>query len=262
MTHPTDYLTEEFAVQIGRRSLVARLLSPPSERLSERPGLLLTFASDRESALSVEPYCLVARVFLGHGHRALSFDLPSHGARVDAYGSGIPGFRNAVVDGHDPFARFVEDGMAVLGRCVDTGVASPGRVAVCGTSRGGYCALRLLAADPRITAGAGFAPVTDWRDLSEFAADRERSDVANLRLSGFADSFAGKAVFLAIGNHDERVNTASCCRFYLDLVESNTRHGHRADRVDFYCTDDAGHSMGEAWYRRGTEFLLKMMNDE
>lgn len=254
MTPSTQHHIEEFTVRAGQRLIIARLVTP--ERLSERPGLLLTFATDRETSLDVEPYCLAARVFLHQGHRALSIDLPNHGTRVDAYGAGITGLRNAFVDGQDRFAMFVEEAIAAIDWCVDYDVAVPGRIGTCGTSRGGYFALRLLATDPRVIAGAGFAPVTDWRDLSEFAADRERADVAALRLSCFADALAGKAVFFAIGNHDERVNTASCCRLYLDLLESNVRLGFGPQYVDFYCTDDAGHSMGNDWYRLGAEFLV------
>ena len=141
--------------------------------------------------------------------------------------------------------------------CIAQGLAAPGRIAVCGTSRGGYMALRLLAADDRIAVGAGFAPVTDWRDLSEFEQDRTRDDVAALRLSDHAEALASRAVFMAISNHDERVNTASCCRLYLDILKARYRNGRDANGLDFYCTGDPGHSCDAAWYRKGATFLLE-----
>lgn len=251
-----DYRYEEFTVPYENEAIVVRLHTPERDGLDTGSGLLLTFAGDRTASLTVEPYCLAAEVFLAHGHRVLSFDLPNHGSQVDGYGEGITGFRNAFIQGYDPFRRFVERGMAVVDRCMALSIAIPGRIAVCGTSRGGYMALRLLAADERIAAGAGFAPVTDWRDLTEFAGDRMRDDVAALRLSCYAAALATKRVFMVIGNHDERVNTASCCGLYLDMFEARRRQGRSAAALDFYCTDDPGHSCNASWYRRGAEFLL------
>jgi dienelactone hydrolase len=178
---------------------------------------------------------------------------------MDHYGEGITGFRNAFVDGVDPFQSFVEDGRAVLDRCMAEGVAFPGRVAVCGTSRGGYMALRLLASDTRIAAGAGFAPVTDWRHLREFSGDRERADVAALRLHTHVDGYIDRAVYMAIGAHDDRVDTVSCVRLYLDILDARKRQGRDRAGVDFSCTDDPGHTCSERWYRKGAEFLIERL---
>src|SRR5690606_36297904 len=133
----------------------------------KNPALFFAFALDRNTTLTKRPYCLAAEYFLENGHRAASFDLPSHGDRVGAQRSGIDGFRDAFVAGNDVFAGFVAEGKAVIDECIKRGIATPGRIAVGGTSRGGYMSLRLLAGDDRIVAGAGFAPVTDWRDLRE-----------------------------------------------------------------------------------------------
>jgi len=248
------YGKEEFVVVSGARKITVRLHTPLA--LASSPGLLMTFATDRATALTGEPYGLTARAFVARGHRVLSFDLPHHGERIDAFGEGITGFRNAFVAGSDPFAAFVEDGRAVIDAAVARGVAAEGRIAVCGTSRGGYMALRLLAADTRISAGAGFAPVTDWRDLREFSADRDREDVARLALSHHADALAGTAVYMAIGNRDERVNTTRCCRLFVDIMDASRRKGQDGGDTAFFCTTDEGHTCSDAWYARGSEFLL------
>ncbi len=247
---------EEFPVTIGERSINARVLTPPKEKLNSDPILLLTFAVDRVGTLSTRPYCLTAESFLAKGNRAASIDLPAHGERIDAYGGQIEGLRNAFVDGKDPFALLVEDGKAVIDECIRRGLAKPGRIAVAGTSRGGYMALRLLAADPRIVAGAGYAPVTDWRVLREFEADKAREDVAKLALPNFVNDLAGKHVFAAIGRQDARVGTAECETFVDALLEANKQLGVDAARVEFNLTDDQGHSLSDAWYLRGREFLL------
>ena len=106
-------------------------------------------------------------------------------------------------------ALFVQHGKAVIDACLAMELGTGG-IAVCGTSRAAYCALRLAAADERIGAIAGLAPVTDWRRLHEFAAHRRRTDVAALALEHWADKLAGRALFMAIGNRDRRVGTDAC----------------------------------------------------
>ena len=231
--------------------------TPETRKLKSDRVLLLTFASDRTAATTTDPYRLVSDVFLSQGHTVLSFDLPNHDTQINEYGEGIAGMRNAFVAGQDPFQRFVVRGRAVIDHFIRQELAWPGRIAVSGTSRGGYMALRLMASDDRIAAGAGFAPVTDWRDLSEFEQDRNRDDVAALRLSCQSDALATRPVLMAIGNHDERVNTESCCRLYLDLCDARRRNGRNTGSLAFYCTDDPGHSCAADLYRKGADFLLE-----
>ena len=250
-----SYQAEGFEVQIGQRKITARVLSPA--QLAPDPLLLLSFSSDRNTALYTEPYNLTAKSFLEHGNRVASFDLPNHGERVNKYGAEIAGMRNAFVNGEDPFAMFVQDGTAVIDRCIAAGLAQPGRIAICGTSRAGYLALRLLAAEPRIAAAAVYAPVTDWRALTEFAADRERADVAGLQLSKYADALAGRPISMVIGNHDGRVGTDSCCRFYLDLMSADARHGFDDSHLDFQVRNISGHVSLPDWYQEGAAFLLE-----
>jgi dienelactone hydrolase len=216
----------------------------------------MTFAADRYTSLKKQPYSMLAEMFLQKGQRVLSFDLPNHGERINEFGSDITGLRNAFISRNDPFEMFVEDAKAVIDLCIDKGLARPGRIVVSGTSRGGYMALRLLAADERICAAAAFAPVTDWRYLNEFAEDRNRQDVIDLSLTNYCDKLVGKPVFLAIGNHDTRVSTPSCCRLYLDLMEQYTLHGIDSTLVDFCCTNDKGHTLGDFWRSLGARFLF------
>jgi len=244
---------------IDQRTIVPRLVSPPTTRLARHPLLLLNLCADRETALTVEPYCLGVRTFLARGHRALSFDLPDHGARVGPFGEGIAGWRNAWVAGEDRFSQAVEEAKAVIERCFERGLAEPGRVVVYGISRGGYLALRLLAADARVAAAAAVAPVTDWRDLAEFSTERTRENLAAARLANSAPALAGKRIFLVIGDADQRVNTLSCCRFFLALAEANAHPNAGAARLEFHCARMAqpGHAVDDFWRQRAAEFLLQ-----
>lgn len=258
MADQPKYQVSEFSVSTDSPVVTARLHTP--DCLADHPTLLLSFAGDRLTSLTVEPFCFAAKAFLAKGHRVMSIDLPNHGDRVDAFGEGITGFRNAFIAGADPFALFVADGKAAIDTAIARGVAEPGRIVVCGTSRGGYMALRLLAADVRVIAGAGFAPVTDWRDLSEFVLDREHAKIAGLGLSRFSVAFTHKAIYLVIGSHDERVSTARCAQFYLDARHSKLAAGQDARDIDFFCTPDVGHTCSNEWYFRGADFLLMSVN--
>lgn len=251
--------TRDLTLEIAGRTIVARVLSPEPECLSGNPLLLVTLAADKETSLYVEPYNLTAQRFLEAGHRVVSFDLPSHGARIDENGEGIQGFRNTFVQGIDPFQLFLEDARAVIDRCLADGLAQQGRIMACGTSRAGYLALRLMAADPRVSAAAAYAPVTDWRHLSEFASERECEDLAAMRLSEFADGMVGRPIFFVIGNHDERVSSESCCRFYLELIAANRNQGMDDSHINFQVQDVPGHASQPAWYAAGADFLLRAL---
>jgi dienelactone hydrolase len=248
----------EFPIRVGDRMLQGLLAEPAEGRLAPEPALLLTFSSTRREALTVAPYDESAKAFIAAGHRALSFDLPEHGDRVaPGREPGLVGMCQALVAGQDPFELFVTDGRAAVDACLERGLARAGRIFACGVSRGGYCALRLAAAEPRLGGVAAFAPVTDWRVLREFVQVKSRNDVAALALDNHAAKLAGRPVWLAIGNRDDRVGTECCTRFALRLVEAEARLGLRESRVSFQVVADSqGHSLDMRWRRVGADYLV------
>ena len=253
----SDYRCKEITLEIPDRHFTAHILSPP--QLSPNPMLFFTFADDWKTSLHVAPYNVAAQIFLARGHRVLSFDLPNHGARVDEFGEGIIGWRNAFIAGQNCFEIFLADAKSAVTRCIEKELATPHRIAVGGTSRAGYLALRLLAEDARIAAAAAFAPVTDWRDLSEFTADRDRKDVAALRLVKFAEALARKPIFIAIGNRDGRVNTQSCRVFCNALHRADALRGDGKMFLEFQVHDAPGHASNNAWQESGAQFLLQQL---
>ena len=249
-------LTSEITVAVGGKRLTCLLAEP--ERLAAKPALVMNFASDRRSSMFESPYDIPVRAFIAAGHRALSFDLPSHGDNIlPGRSEGIADCAKSLVAGDDPFARFVVEGQVVIDEMVRRDLATPGRIFVAGTSRGGYCALRLMAADPRIGGGAAYAPVTDWRVLQEFAAARDRQNVAALALPHFAAPLAGRPVWFAIGNADARVGTDACLRFALALAEAESTLGVKSSRLQFHVVPESGHSLSEPWRGAGAQFLLE-----
>jgi hypothetical protein len=241
------YEVVEFGVAVDGRHVNAVIASPPKEQLNADPLLLLTIGGPTSHLLP--PNDLPAKYFWAHGHRAVSLSVPSVASSLGTFGE-------MALEGPDPTLAFIEEAQAVLDHCIEQGWAKPDRIVVTGISRYAYMALRLMAADERLNIGGGFAPVTDWRDLSEIKEMKERPEIIDLRLSNFADQLAGKKIYLSIGNHDDRVGTLSCCQFFLDLNAANQEKGFDRSQIDFFVTPDIGHRCGDAWYQRGMEILL------
>jgi dienelactone hydrolase len=238
----------------GDQQIICSLARPDDGVLADEPALLLSLSSTRQSALEEHPYDIAAKAFLAAGHYVLSFDLPQHGERIDRHGEGIDGMCRAFLAGDDPFARVVADGVAAIDACMQRGIGVSGRVCVCGVSRAGYCALRLAAADARIAAATGLAPVTDWRELREWSAVRHRPEVAALALEHWAGQLGGKDISLLIGNRDDRVSTAACIRLSLLLVEAGDGQGGRSE---LHVVDAPGHALPDEWRMAGAQYLLR-----
>ena len=248
----------ELSVNVNRQPLTFLLAEP--EELSDRPALLLNFAADESATLNTEPYNITPRMFLDAGHRAASFDLPCHGDReVPGQPRGIAGFCAEWQRGVDVFAGFVDEGRAVLDALIERQLAEPGRIFVSGTSRGGYCALRLMATDERIGAAAAFVPVTDWRILNEFAEVKDAPEVAELTLTRFAGALAGRAVWAAIGNCDARVGTDACLRFAETVFSAEAEKGCSSSQFVLHVVLEKDHQLSDYWRRRGGEYLLNQI---
>ena len=252
--------TRDIIVDADRGPLPCLLAEP--ESLAPRPALLLNFAADRYTSIGEAPFDIPARAFVAAGHRVLSFDLPFHGEReIPGRPVGIAGFCDAFAGREDPFAQFVAEGRCVLDAVIRTGLAEAGQAFVAGTSRGGYCALRLMAADARIGGGAAYAPVTDWRVLQEFAEAKERPEVAALALTRYAAALAGRPVWVAIGNADARVGTDRCLQFALSLAEAESAADVTASRVQFHVVPETGHSLSDDWRSAGARFLVGLVRE-
>lgn len=248
---------EEFVVTTDGATFNVRVQSPPAERLSAHPRLLIFLSGDRQSAMPDGKYGAPTKAFLDKGNRIVSFDLPAHGERVDRHASGIAGLAALVAAGKKPFDAVVAEGRAVIDECLRRGLAEKDGIYVAGVSRGGYCALRLAAADERISAAAALAPVTDWRVVDEFAAQKGSSLVADLALTNYAASLAGRRIYVAIGNYDLRVGTDACTRFVLAISEHERLRHVKSSALRFLVVDDsAGHSLASKWRTEAMAFLL------
>lgn len=250
---------EEFTILRDGVPLAVRVQSPPPERLARQPMLLVYLSADRASSMPDGRYGAPGKAFLEQGHRIVSFDLPAHGDRVDAHGSGIAGLAALVAAGKKPFDLLVADGRAVIDECLRRGLAETGRIVAAGVSRGGYSALRLAAADERIVAVAAFAPPADWREITEFAAQKDRPEAAALALENFAPQLAGRRIYIAVGNHDSRVGTDVCTRFVAAISREERRQGLEKSGLRYLVVDDSpGHALAAKWRAEGIQFLMNV----
>jgi dienelactone hydrolase len=225
---------------------------PPTAERAEDPVLLLILGG--VSMHFRPPNELPAEHFWAKGHPVVSFSFRSMPGDLHDY-------RDLVLEGPDPTLGFIRQAQAVIDACVEKGYARRDRVVVAGISRFGYLALRLAAAGPDLRHVGAFSPVTDWAALSEFAGAEDDPAVEAMKLEHFADELAGKRIYMAIGNHDERVSTLACTRFFVALNEANEKQGFGRALVDLYLTTSPGHTCADEWYELGMQRLLKAIDE-
>jgi dienelactone hydrolase len=151
--------------------------------------------------------------------------------------------------------------MAVLDFLVKAGSADPKRVAAYGTSRGGFLAFHFAASEPRVKAVAAISPVTKLLALREFHGTSRPEKVKQLDLMRLAPKLAGRAVWLSIGNNDDRVNTDDAIAFTRALVAATARPGkpEMVAPVDLLVAPTTGHTKIERADELLAEWLSKQM---
>ena len=169
---------------------------------------LFVLASTIEETLGQAYYRQSGNLLAERGYLCVSVDLPCHGPqRRPDEPQGLDGWRARIEHNED----FVAETNARLGQVLDhliaAGYTDAAKVAACGTSRGGFLALHFAACDARVKCVAAFAPVTDLGVLREFQGAAQHPLVRSLALAQQADKLAGRAVWVAIGDQDERVGT-------------------------------------------------------
>ena len=179
-------------------------------------------------------------------------------SRIADEPSGIAGWAHRVKTGQDFLGRQLKDCIDVLNHLIAEGYTDPERIAVSGTSRGGFFALHLAAAEPRVRAVTAVSPVTNPLALSEFAGVTEEQ-VKSIQLDRVLDRLAGKAVWLSIGNDDRRVSTDDCIELSRKLVSATQKR--RPDLnvvpVELIVGPSLGHGAIDNVYLLEAEFLRK-----
>lgn len=230
----------------------------PPQTSKPAPTLLL-FSATVEESLTTEPYCRVGRLLHAQGWNVVSMDLPCHGGdRRAGEPTELAGWAARIAKGEDVVAPFQEQVNDVVEHLVASGVADPARIAVAGTSRGGFLAFQAAAGNPRIRAVAAFAPVTDLIALREFVGQDKNPLVQRLALMNAADKLAGRAAWITIGDHDERVGTDKAVAFAEALKRAAGKNKLEI-RVDLHVVPVPGHASLPEWHDQAAKWLISSL---
>src|SRR5207249_1758397 len=125
-----------------------------------------------------------------------------------------------------------------------------------GTSRGGFIAMHFAATDPRVRCVAAFAPVTNLLTLREFAGMEQHPATTSLALIHHAEKLADKAVWIIIGNKDERVGTDHAIALTRKIVAAWT-HPERPANIELHVLPSMGHGLPANAYDEAAAWLLR-----
>jgi dienelactone hydrolase len=205
---------------------------------------LLVFSARMEDSLGNEAYIKAGRILAGRGYLCVSLDLPCHGEDAKAgEPEGLAGWRARLEKGEDLLGGFLARVSAVLDYLIQEGYTDPRKVAACGTSRGGFIAMHVAAADARVRCAAGFSPVTNLLALREFAGMEQHAATRALALTQAAPRLAGRPIWVMIGNNDRRVSTDDAIAFTRAVVAASVAQEQPA-RVELRVAPAPPHPTG------------------
>ncbi len=232
------------AVQVLATKSGVRFGIWPARPAGPAPALFILANSIEETLGS--PYYRQAGQFLGQEKRA-----------QDA--AGLSGWRVRCENEEDFVAEVTGRLRQVLDHLIEQKLADPVRIGALGTSRGGFVALHFAAADSRVKCVAGFAPVTDLAALSEFRGAQERPLVQRLALVRQADALAGRAIWLFIGDRDERVGTDQAIRFARQVTAASLAR-QRPALVDLLVlSEPKGHTVPAGLAEQAARWIERQM---
>ena len=106
---------------------------------------------------------------------------------------------------------------------------------------------------------AAFAPVTDLAMLREFKGAEQNPLVQRLSLENRAGELAGRAVWIVIGDRDERVSTDSVIRFARKATAESLRR-KRAALVDLHVVaEPSGHTTPAGSAELAAEWITRRL---
>lgn len=230
---------------------------------SARPApTVFVFAATIEGSLDNRDLSECAQILAGHGLLVVGLDLPAHGRerRVDESENGMTAWRARMEKGDTVVPAFLERVSRVLDHLVAEGAADPANVSACGTSRGGYTALRWAAAEPRVRRVAAFAPVTNLLALREFDGADYNPTVNSQSLIHQADHLAGRPIWMCIGNHDQRVDTREAILFAQRVTVAAIARNLPPD-IELRIQPSSGHAVLAGSHAEAAAWLLKRIRD-
>jgi dienelactone hydrolase len=260
-------------VLVGLLPAAARAEEKPKLRVLQTPGgvrfgllgekgavpapTLVILAASIEVSLGNADYNRIGTILNKHGFLCVALDVPCHGEdRQASEPEGLAGWRFRLEHGDNWLPRFTKNASAVLDYLIQHRYTDAERVAACGTSRGGFIALHFAAAEPRIKSVVAFAPVTDLLALTEFKGMNKHAATRSLALAHFADKLVGRALWVCIGNHDDRVGTDLTIALCRAVTAADVAKGKPAD-VELHVMPTLGHTIHQTAHEEAAAWVLK-----
>lgn len=204
---------------------------------------LFIFSGTIEQSLGNPIYRQSGNQLSKEGFLCVSLDLPGHGQnRREEEPEGLPAWRYRSDKGEDFVTPFVEDVRSVLAYLIKIGYSDAKRVAVCGTSRGGFMALQVTAAEKLIKATAAYCPVTELIALREYDNIFNPDFVESLSIKSKAEQLIGRSLWLIIGDRDERVGTDYTIQFAQKVTKLSLEKTKDSDVTLIVQPESEGHT--------------------
>ena len=227
---------------------------------SPRPTLVV-IANDMTNSLENDDYNRTGKILAEQGWISVALDTPCHGAdRKEDEPQGLNGWRARLEKGENFTATYNRKASEVLTFLVEERYSDPQRIAVAGTSRGGFMALHLMAAEPRVQCVVAFAPVSELPVLDEFKGMEKHPLAQSIELLSLADKLTGRPIWICIGNNDQRVGTDQCISLSRKIVMESVRQQKPAP-IEIHVMQTEGHRIHETAHDEAAAWLAVRMNN-
>jgi predicted esterase len=239
-----------FPTKFGRLSSGIRYgyLSPPNPK---NLPLLLLFVANTETALGPESPNPIAQNMARRDCMVVAIELPCHGQHLtQCPAPELIGWATIASSDATLFQGLIAETHAILDAVIQSGWVDPNRIAASGVSRGAYAAFAVAGVQPDIKHLAVFSPVTELSALSEFTQIPTEWNKID------ANRLAGKNIWIAINNNDQRVGTANAVRFSQTL---KSIPGNDVADVQCYLIPENGHAVSRVTFTRGEAWLAKKL---
>jgi len=247
----------------GQQVHVTRLSTPAGvqfgiigQKAAAPAPTLLIFASSMEESLESRDFNRTGlAIQRTKGFLLVSLDLPCHGAdRKQDEPKGLSGWCFRLRHGENFVPGFLAKVSSVIDYLISQGYTDAQRIGVSGTSRGGFAALQFAAFDSRIKWVAAFAPVTNLLALREFEDMWSNALTRSLALLHVAPGLTNRAIWICIGNLDDRVGTDNAIAFGRRIVEAALAQGKFPD-LTFELQPTVDHAILPNSYEKAAEWL-------
>lgn len=231
----------------------------PSLDTSNIVPTVFYFSLSAKDSLLVDPYNQPVVELLKTGTtRVISITLPFHGEMLPEEALRV--WVKEIEQGNDPLTPFIQRVVELINVLKENGTIHEDHVALMGLSRGGWIACQ-IAAQTKIKALVGFAPLTRFSKSTHFAPIKEHSKQFDLDF--VTEQLVGIPLHFWISNRDTRVGTKDCIEFLENLIEKSWDAGIRSPQISLQLVPPIGaqgHGTSKESFIAGALWTQKQIN--